>query len=917
MSLKIKLYFSLFVAIFLLGISPVSATVNLGVDVFTCNFNGACSAGETNASCASDCYCGNGTTEAADGEACDLGAGNGVCPSACSDSCQTQNCGGGHSLNITNIVISAVTDVSAQLSWNTDYDAICEVSTGLTNQYNATSSLEIAAIKNHNTSFVGLTASTTYYYKIHCNEYGYPNQTDSGDKYFVTSSTASDTIAPQNVTDLTAVPGNQHILLSWINPLDLDFTGVVIRRSTSSIPNLFEGTEVYNSLGDAPGSSASFDDTGLTNDVLYYYTVFAYDGSTPRNYASGVGVQATPFLVTTIPTNVTNLRIVPSDQLLTLYWTEPNDIDYAGVYIRRSLAGNPTFTSGELVFTGRGLAANTEYSFANTGLTNNTLYYYSVFAFRNSGARASGVSISGTPFGTETTTSTPTSTPPYGTTTPPYGTRDLYFRDFDFFQAEQQLTVGSDDAVNVLTEQEVIVRLVAARLLPSTNKMVLNLSLNNQIISYPFQFNVSTGEYSLSIPGLAAAGKYWVTILVFDTNNQNIKTLYGWIQSKEVDIIEPPIIIVKIIEDYLKPVQAILKPVQQILKPLQQVAATPAAQAGVAVTVAIAAANIIVAVPWWNWWYLLQFIFTQPFQLFFRRKGWGVVYNSITKKPVDLALVRLYDSKTNRLISSKVTDQQGRYIFLVDAGEYYLIVEKPNFEFPSKLLKDVRDDGSFLDLYYGAPITVNTGEKVAIVANIPLDPADLKISNAEIIRRFSKERQARYFSWIGPIIAVIYLIIVPSWLSLAVVIIHLLVLVYFRRTSQKLAGKKWGIVYDAVSKKPLGKSITRIFSPEYGRMLEFYVTDSQGRYGFLAGSNKYYVMADKEGYQTAQTPIIDLTHSKGSAALIAKDLGLSKATVVADVGDNPTKDLVNVAPESTPSVLESSDTTETKPEVKD
>lgn len=902
MSLKVKFFTVLFVAIFLLGISPVSATVNLGVEVFTCNFDNVCSAGETNASCASDCSCGNGTVEV--GEACDLGAGNGACPSVCSNSCQTQCDGGGHSLNISNIVISNVTDVSAQLSWNTDYEAICKVSTGLTNQYNATSSLEIAATKNHNTSFVGLTASTTYYYKIHCDEYGYPNQADSGDKYFVTSSTAADIIAPQNVKDLIAVAGNQHILLSWINPLDLDFTGVVIRRSTSSIPALTDGVEVYNGYGEVLDTKVSFDDTGLVNDVLYYYTVFAYDSSMPRNYASGVGIQAMPFLVTTTPQNVKDLRIVPSDQQLSLYWTEPDDIDYAGVYIRRSLTSNPTFTSGELVFTGRGEAAGAEYSFVNLGLINNTLYHYTVFAFRNSGARASGVSISGTPFVVENATTTPTSTPPYGTTTPPYGTRDLYFRDFDFFQTEQQLIVGSDDVVNVLTEQETIVRLAAAKVLPATNKLVLNLSVNGQIVSYPFQFTTATGDYTLSIPGLADTGKYWVTILVFDANGQNIKTLYGWIQTKQVIIVEPPIVIVSIIEEISKPIQAILRPVQQILKPLQQVAETPAAQAGVAVTVAIAAANIIVAVPWWNWWYLLQFIFTQPFQLFFRRKGWGVVYNSITKKPVDLALVRLYDSKTNRLISSKVTDQQGRYIFLVDAGEYYLSVEKPEFEFPSKLLQGIHDDGSFVDLYYGGSITVNTGEKVAIVANIPLDPTDLKISNAEIIRRFSRRRNARYFSWLGPIIAVVYLIIVPSWLALAVVVGHLLLLIYFRRTAQKLSGKKWGIVYDAATKKPLGKSITRIFSPEYGRMLEFYVTDNQGRYGFLAGGNKYYVMADKEGYQTAQTPIIDLTHSKGNAVLIAKDLGLNK-TVPASTSQSESLNIVEAEDSATDQELSS------------
>ena len=52
--------------------------------------------------------------------------------------------------------------------------------------------------------------------------------------------------------------------------------------------------------------------------------------------------------------------------------------------------------------------------------------------------------------------------------------------------------------------------------------------------------------------------------------------------------------------------------------------------------------------------------------LFGRRKRakWGVVYNALTKLPVDLAVVRLVDVKTGRVIRSRVTDSEGRYAFL-------------------------------------------------------------------------------------------------------------------------------------------------------------------------------------------------------------------------------------------------------------
>ncbi len=886
MSLKIKLFLLPVLAIFLLGISPVLATgnVNLGVDVFTCKVDGVCAVGETNISCPLDCYCGNGTIEA--GEACDAGGSNGTCPSTCNSSCQTQcctNCGGSvHTLTIDNINVSDITNGGAKINWTTSYDAICKVSWGLTNQYGAATSLEIEAIKNHSSSLTGLLPATTYHFQISCTD-SFPSSATSNDGNFITATTLVDLTAPHNVTALTADPGNGHIFLSWINPTDVDFAGVSIRRSTSSIPSLTEGSEVFNGPGTAVNNSdkVSYDDLGLVNGVLYYYTVFAYDTSTPSNVASGVGVQATPYLTTTTPVNVKDLRLMAGDQQLTLFWTEPDDVDYAGVYIRRSLVSTPSFTSGELVFSGRGYASGSEFNFTDTGLVNNQLYFYTVFAYRNSGFHASGVSLSGRPFVEEAATSTPTSTPPYGTTTPPfvtstppYGTTtpplgfDLLFRDFDFLQNDQALTVSAADSVNISTNLETLIRLPATQAPPGTKKLVLNLSVDGTVVSYPFQYGQASGYYLVSLPGLNQEAKYWATILVYNQNDQVIKTVYGWLEATKPQE-ETPLVISVITEDVIKPIQAALKPVQEIAK-------TPAAQAGAVVTVAASVANIVVAVPWWNWWYLLQFLFTQPFQLFFRRKGWGVVYNSITKKPVDLALVRLYDTKTNRLVASRVTDHNGRYIFLVDVGEYYLRVEKPNFEFPDQLLKNTRDDGNYLDLYYGDTIKVAPGQKVAIIANIPLDPSDRQISDAEIIKHFSKERQARYLSWLGPIFSLVYLALFPSWVALGVVILHLVFLIYFRRLAQRKSGKKWGVVYDADSKQPLKKSITRIFSSEYGRMLEYYVTDSQGRYGFLVGGNKYYVMADKDGYGTTKTPIIDLTQGATKDDIIARDLALIK-----------------------------------------
>ena len=48
-------------------------------------------------------------------------------------------------------------------------------------------------------------------------------------------------------------------------------------------------------------------------------------------------------------------------------------------------------------------------------------------------------------------------------------------------------------------------------------------------------------------------------------------------------------------------------------------------------------------------------------------------------QPLSTAVVRIYDSKHNKLLDSQVTDRKGRYGFIVGQGKYYLMVEKAGY----------------------------------------------------------------------------------------------------------------------------------------------------------------------------------------------------------------------------------------------
>jgi len=73
--------------------------------------------------------------------------------------------------------------------------------------------------------------------------------------------------------------------------------------------------------------------------------------------------------------------------------------------------------------------------------------------------------------------------------------------------------------------------------------------------------------------------------------------------------------------------------------------------------------------------------------------------------------------------------------------------------------------------------------------------------------------------------------------------IQLLQAVGIRRRS-----KPWGVVFNAQTGQPVALAIVKIFDKQYNRMLEQVVTDSQGRYGFIAKPGEFYMSVSKAGF---------------------------------------------------------------------
>jgi hypothetical protein len=216
---------------------------------------------------------------------------NGICEPAfgedennCPSDCAVQG-GGGSVPIIYNVSIGKITFNSAEISWETNRLALCQLFWGQTQEHEKEVISEDALYWKHSVSLISLLSDTAYHFKIECRD-NYGVVIETNDQIFSTLFPL-DITPPANVINFETISGDSQITLRWENPPDTDFKGVKIMRSEEFYPvNPWEGTLVYDDKGN------SFLDTGLMNSQRYYYTAFAYDKA--GNYASGAAASAVP-----------------------------------------------------------------------------------------------------------------------------------------------------------------------------------------------------------------------------------------------------------------------------------------------------------------------------------------------------------------------------------------------------------------------------------------------------------------------------------------------------------------------------------------------------------------------------------------------------------------------------------------------
>lgn len=264
------------------------------------------------------------------------------------------------------------------------------------------------------------------------------------------------------------------------------------------------------------------------------------------------------------------------------------------------------------------------------------------------------------------------------------------------------------------------------------------------------------------------------------------------------------------------------------------------------------------------------------------RKGkrfYGIVYDSISKEPVALAILRIRDQQ-GRLVATRVTDHFGRYEALLPAGTFTLEVIKPGYVYPSQIVQGMQDAG-FEHVY--RPENGVTGG-LEWLPDVPVDPvnASREWQVASMLKKCVLAfRKAG--SWLAvPVLGVgaaasafLTIVLPQHGINMALTVLYLILLGAQIALRPRLV-RAWGKVFDTDNHQALPLVALQLIDTQ-GKVVSSRLSDYEGRYRFLPNPGSYHIRAHKDGYEQSladdQRLKADVVVSKPEQA-VSGDVGM-------------------------------------------
>lgn len=231
-----------------------------------------------------------------------------------------------------------------------------------------------------------------------------------------------------------------------------------------------------------------------------------------------------------------------------------------------------------------------------------------------------------------------------------------------------------------------------------------------------------------------------------------------------------------------------------------------------------------------------------------KRREWGTVYDSVTKRPLDPAYV-VVKNDAGEEASDAITDLDGRYGFFLSPGKYLIEAQKTNYIFPSKKLSGQSQDILYDSLYFGEKIDTKEGE--VITKNIPLDPVnfdwnEFQKDKQKLFRIYSRREKVWRFifnilymaGFSATFLSTVFNPGTANYIFLGVYILFVLYQYIFLPSKKAVS-----VRYD--DGEPIAFAIVRAFSSKLSKEIKNVVTDKMGRFYLLVAPGEYYLTLEE------------------------------------------------------------------------
>ncbi len=229
-----------------------------------------------------------------------------------------------------------------------------------------------------------------------------------------------------------------------------------------------------------------------------------------------------------------------------------------------------------------------------------------------------------------------------------------------------------------------------------------------------------------------------------------------------------------------------------------------------------------------------------------KTRGYGLVYDSVTKEPINRAIVRIFD-KAGKLMATEVTNVYGAFDVNLPQGEYVMKVLIRTHVYPSALIQG-SSDSPYQNIYHGQSFTHNPGEPITF--SIPVDPIDKNfVQYAGVTFRNNVLNLLSYVQYVLVVVGFIFVLInyikTESSLNLALLLFYIVMMIMNFYIWYK-DRKQYGVARDTSGNLVQGATIAlreMEFETIYGKR----ITDDKGRYRFLVPGGKYKVESMDQG----------------------------------------------------------------------